>query len=125
MASLPAQPVQRMPSRPPVVTKEQPRPMRWFTLRRVSEISDVGVSSVPAGTEVVREDGPQGTFILYNGKRYTTKFDDLTSNESLAMEARTKTPSSIPEPMGEEELPMEPVPATYAPMAPMAPRATP
>jgi hypothetical protein len=62
---------------PAAAVVESPAPIFWYTARRVSSMTDTGVFSVPAGVEVTKV---SDTEILFNGKRFTVKPGDLTTD---------------------------------------------
>lgn len=65
------------PAPMPSSAVESAAPVSWYTARRVSSMTDTGVSSVPAGVEVTKV---SDTEILFNGKRFTVKPGDLTTD---------------------------------------------
>lgn len=65
-------------AKPAASTMDPAAPIVWYTARRVSSMTDTGVSSVPAGAEVTKV---SETEILFNGKRFTVKPGDLTTDE--------------------------------------------
>ncbi|RBP46321.1 hypothetical protein DES53_102709 [Roseimicrobium gellanilyticum] len=74
------------PAPEPVVAAPAP-PAVWYTARRISSMSETGVSSVPAGREVTKV---SETEVLYNGKSFTVKPGDLTSDMMVVADLLTK-----------------------------------
>jgi hypothetical protein len=68
-------------------TVEPAAPIVWYTARRVSSMTDTGVASVPAGAEVTKVNE---TEILFNGKQFTVKPGDLTTDELVVADILAK-----------------------------------
>jgi hypothetical protein len=64
-----------------------PLPPVWYTARRVSIMTDTGVSSVPAGVEVTKVSDSE---ILYQGKRFGVKPHYLTNDVMVVAEILEK-----------------------------------
>lgn len=76
------------PAPQPVAEAPGPQPPpAWYTARRISVMTDTGVSSVPAGVEVTRVSDSE---ILYQGKRFAVKPRDLTNDVMVVAEILDK-----------------------------------
>jgi hypothetical protein len=77
-----------LPNAEPVEEAPGPQlPPAWYTARRVSVMTDTGVSSVPAGVEVTKVSDSE---ILYQGKRFAVKPHDLTNDVMVVAEILDK-----------------------------------
>ncbi|QIF02764.1 hypothetical protein [Roseimicrobium sp. ORNL1] len=86
----PVEPADTTPGSVPAPVEEAPGPQlppAWYTARRISVMTDTGVSSVPAGVEVTKV---SDTEILYQGKRFAVKPQDLTNDVLVVAEILDK-----------------------------------
>lgn len=75
---------------PPAIEVDPPAdplPETWYTARRISVMTETGVTSVPAGVEVMKVNE---TEILHQGKRFTVKPGDLTTDATVAGDIQSK-----------------------------------
>jgi hypothetical protein len=90
-------------------------PKRWFTTKRLTLTTDTGIAGLPAGSEVQRIEDGGYLFAEHQGRRFPAKYDDLTTDESLAVQLRVASMPALPEPSTQPvamSMPTAPQPAS-------------